>query len=365
MENAMNQTLSYANEKRVVDELIGLVLKDGWTITEKVTRTAKQSGGNFSVGYIAIKDQQKAFVKAFDFEKAFEDDDPMKALEVLAQSYNFERELLEMCGVNGKSKIVRALGDGVVDREGAPLNKIYYLLFELAEGDIRSNLDFPALKTPPWRFRCLREIATALQQLHTLGIFHQDIKPSNVLLFEKGSESKLGDLGRAHCSTKAAPHDDRKIAGAYSYAPPELLYGAHSEDAKLRKAGADLYLLGSMIYFFATGIPITPELMRVLRPDHRPLLARNHGWNGSFQDVLPYLIEAHAKVLATAKNALEQNYTKEIVDLTVDLIKYATFPDPSVRGHPASKAEKHNNPYDLQRFISAFNLLSLKAGLNR
>ena len=84
-------TLSYKEDGKAVDNLVGLNLKDGWVVSEKLVRGARQSGGNFSVGYVACRGEEKAFMKAFDFEKAFEDDEPMKALEILAESYNFKK----------------------------------------------------------------------------------------------------------------------------------------------------------------------------------------------------------------------------------------------------------------------------------
>ena len=138
------------------------------------------------------------------------------------------------------TKIVRAVSDGVVAHATAPLGKIYYLLFELADGDIRADFEFTATKTMVWRNKCLHEIAVALDQLHRRSIYHQDVKPSNILVFGKGKETKLADLGRAHYAGKDSPHDFRKIAGAYSYAALELLYDAPLADRRSERASADL-----------------------------------------------------------------------------------------------------------------------------
>jgi serine/threonine protein kinase len=359
-------TLAYKDDdKRAIDHLVGLKLKDGWIISEKLTRGARQSGSHFSVGYIATREGERAFMKAFDFQRAFENDNPMKAIELLSKSYNFEVEVLQLCKERNMKKIVRAVADGVADHPDAPAGKIYYLLFELAEGDVRADFNFDSTKSIVWQIKCLHEIATGLQQLHRRGIFHQDVKPSNILVFNRGAETKLGDLGRAHCTGKSAPHDERKIAGAYSYAPPELLYDAPLEDRKSQRACADLYLFGSMIYFFATGVALTPALIKSLRTDHRPFLAPGHGWNGTFKDVLPYLIEAHATLLAGAKKELTSRLPivegADLAQKIVDLMKYASFPDPAERGHPSARRIVHGNPYDLERFITAFDVIWSRA----
>jgi hypothetical protein len=87
----------YPEDADEADKLIGLKLKDGWTVSERITRKAKQTGGAFSYGYIVRRDQQEAYLKAFDFERVFQSDDPMKELEKAVKSFNFEVEVLELC----------------------------------------------------------------------------------------------------------------------------------------------------------------------------------------------------------------------------------------------------------------------------
>src|SRR5947209_5250366 len=191
-------------------------LEDGWKITEKVTRLAVQSGSCFSVGYLAERGRERAFMKVFDFWEAMQKPDPITELKNLADTYLFERELLELC--KGANKIVRAVANGLIKDDRAPMGQLFYLLFELADGDVRKQLALSNRTDVAWRMRCLHQIATALQQLHKRGIFHQDIKPSNVLVFDRGKTSKLGDLGLEHCAVRPAPHDAAKIPCAFRYA---------------------------------------------------------------------------------------------------------------------------------------------------
>src|SRR5437879_7964713 len=104
------------------------------------------------------------------------------------------------------SRIVQALEDGsiVVDPSNAA-GIVQYLIFELADGDIRKQLEFNDKIDMVWKLRTLHNTATGLQQLHSREIAHQDVKPSNVLSFGNQG-SKLGDLGRAAHKNHNAPH---------------------------------------------------------------------------------------------------------------------------------------------------------------
>ena len=127
-------------------------------------------------------------------------------------------------------------------------------------------------------------MAVGLQQLHSLNVAHQDIKPSNVLLFENFKSSKLADLGRAAAKGVEPPHYDFPIAGDWSYAPLELLYGAIPVSWEGKRVGCDLYLLGSMVASLFTGVAMTPQIIIGL-----DLRFRWTTWHGSYEDVLPYL----------------------------------------------------------------------------
>ena len=349
------------NKDDVLEELLGVDLPEGWKVDQRLTRKAFQSGSCFSVGYVVKRGEEKAFMKAFDFFGAMQQNDPIAALNELTETYLFERELLESCGAAKMTKVVRAISSGTVDDSRAPLGKVFYLLFELAESDVRAHL-VESNRGLGWRIRCLHHISTALQQLHKRGIYHQDLKPSNVLVFTKGEESKLGDLGRAHWVAKSAPHDVQLIPGAFRYAPPELLYGAPVGEALAQKAASDLYLFGSMISYFATGMAFTPMLLKYLLPEHQPFVA--HGaWRGFFRDVLPYVVIAHEKAVKEIEFALKdelknQANSDQVVSEIIQMLRYCSNPDPLVRGHPATRRKAHGNQYDIERFVAMSDLVA-------
>ena len=357
-------TSYYPEDAESADPLIGSNLKDGWTIIKRIARNAKQTGGAFSYGYLARRGSEEAYLKAFDFERVFQADEPMKELEKAVKSFNFEVEVLDLCARSNMRRIVRAMSHGVVNMENVPFGKLYYLLFELAEADARQHVvNDNAGKDKPnvvWSMRSLHQIAAALQQLHARGIFHQDLKPSNILVFNDRKESKLGDLGRAHCTTMEAPHDHAKLPGAWRYAAPELLYTAPLPDRTAQRAASDLYLFGSMIFFFVRHVPLTPELMSAMRPEHRIPLFGGSNMGVYFGDILPFLTDAHDRVLAQFRSRLTEILSgdEQTADKVADLLKYATEPNPTLRGHPSARRYMSGNPYDLQRFVSGFNVIA-------
>lgn len=360
--------MSYPETSPTLENLSGTALANGWVVGEIIARKTVQTGGCFSVAYRAHRGSENAFLKVLDLSRAFEAADPMRELENVTRSFNFERDLLEACSEKSLSRVVKALDSGVIHHANAHFKKLYYLLFELADSDVRVQLSETRRLELSWCMQSLHHIATALNQLHGIGVFHQDVKPSNVLVFDEGTVSKIADLGRAHWAAVEAPHDVLELAGARQYAPPELLYGAPPADARMRRASCDLYLFGSMIHFFVTGVPITPVIIDALPDIQKPRMVNafdgkpDIGWRGSYQELLPFLTSAHAHSIDEFDKALvkfaPQGKESACHELS-RLLAYATDPDPKRRGHPTARRQTHGNPYDMQQFISIFNRLSI------
>lgn len=330
-------------------QLEGRTLDTGWRVLRMIEPHTTATGGNFSCGYEVenVDDGRRAFLKALDYSWAMQSPDPAHALNIMTSAYIFERDLLKRCRESGLTRIVTAITSGKVVVDGAPMGGLVeYLVFERADGDIRKQMERAADFDLGWRILCLHHIAVGLKQLHAELIAHQDLKPSNVLLFERSS--KLADLGRAACKGQAPPHEPFQVAGDPAYAPPELLYGFISPEWNVRRLGCDAYLLGSMIVWFFTGMSATGLLVQYLIPEHRP-----ENWNSTYAEVLPYIREAFSKVLEVFKDSSPAGAGDDLTQMVGELCE----PDPALRGHPKNRG-KSGVQFSLERYISRLDLLA-------
>lgn len=340
--------------------LEGVRLPGGWTVGACIPRGPLDTGGNFSVSYhLTGPDGQPAFLKALDLQRALRHMDPARQIEVMTKAFNFERDLLATCGNHRMSKVVRALDDGTVQVGGTNIN---YLIFEKAEGgDIRRFLEQSDRFDLAFSFRTLHHVAVGLQQLHLAGIAHQDIKPSNVLVFEQADTRKIADLGRASSQAAEGPVDGLRIPGDWQYAPPELLYGELSQTWGRRRQASDLYQLGNLLYFLFTDVSATLALINELPPGQEPA-----NWTATFREVLPYLDMAFDDVAGLLAEALPplpqaaQTTGRSVEDLTVAAFRQLCAPDPDVRGHP-SALRGRGSQYSTERYVALFNLLARRA----
>ena len=338
-------------------KLAGLKLEGGWTVGLMLEPGSDATGGNFSCCYHVTNERgTAAFLKALDFSMALRAPDPAKALQSLTEAYNFERDLLARCGARRMDRVVKAIADGKVTVNFSELGVVQYLILESADRDLRSQLSLMRQVDLAWKVRALHHMATGLNQLHGSNIAHQDLKPSNVLVFEEGRISKLADLGCASVRGSSCPRDDRPFAGDPRYAPPESLYGHQDPEWGGRRLGCDVYLLGSMVVFMFTGLSMTSLIASNLQPNFTW-----DNWTGSYQDVLPYVRDAFGKATNTFAEEIPEGALREELKLAVQLL---CDPDPSKRGHPLNRVGV-SSPFSLQRFVTRFDLLArrLESGL--
>jgi serine/threonine protein kinase len=197
--------------------LAGMSLPHGWKAVKLAGRSKTATGGHFSTGYIAENfDGRQGFLKAMDFAGAFAPGvDTPAMLNFMTSAYLFERQVCEKCADRKLRRVVHAIDSFHIEvKPGDALSRVECLVFELAEGgDIRSHLDAMAAFDLAFAFRLLHDVAVGVEGLHKVDIAHQDLKPSNVLVFTRDTGAKISDLGRAWSKDHPAPHDDLDVAG--------------------------------------------------------------------------------------------------------------------------------------------------------
>ncbi len=342
---------------KAAENLVGLDLDSGWHVDELLKRPPKGTGGYSSISYLASnKEGKKAFLKALDFSTALQDADPVRRLYDLTSAYEFERNLLHQCKDKKLRRVVVPLADGTAKAPGnfGPLANVPYLIFPMATGDIRSEVERWKRFDLAWALRSLHHSAVGLQELHGIGVAHQDIKPSNVLVFPVEG-SKLTDLGSASQVGKTSQSDRKFIPGDVSYATPEQWYGWIQSPDFSNRYLVDLYRLGGLIFFFFADCSATDALQVKLSIKHRKEFRRS-----DFISDLPYMQYAFEEALHdlhTQVETLAGDLTDEIVMIARELCE----PDPRRRGDPRARAAAYRQQHDVQAYISRFDRLSRTA----
>ncbi|MBX5484538.1 MAG: serine/threonine protein kinase, partial [Myxococcaceae bacterium] len=141
----------------------------------------------------------------------------------------------------------------IYDFASAETGEQAYIVTEYIRGQtLRQYAESTGFEPPEIAAMVVHEIAAALAQAHESGIIHRDLKPENVMVREDGV-LKLMDFGIA----RIVDRDDRMtmtgaLVGSPAHMAPEIIEGEEAGPE------ADVFSLGTMLYFFATGrLPFT------------------------------------------------------------------------------------------------------------
>lgn len=160
------------------------------------------------------------------------------------QLWSQARREFEIAAAIKSTMIARPLAIGH-DDVGLP-----YVVHEFIEGQKLSEFMQSIRDTDTIQYY-IRQIAIALEFIHSASIVHRDIKPDNIIIRSNGVPVII-DLGIALLKGK---HSQDSLAGTACYMPPE------QESHTNLGASADLYALGCIWYQWLSG----EEL--VLAPD--------------------------------------------------------------------------------------------------
>jgi ABC-type branched-subunit amino acid transport system substrate-binding protein/DNA-binding beta-propeller fold protein YncE len=120
-----------------------------------------------------------------------------------------------------------------------------YIAMRLVEGtDLKRLLAEEATLEPERALGLLAQVADALDAAHERGLVHRDVKPSNVLIDERG-HCYLADFGLARRLVEQATDSGsgpRLSLGTVDYVAPEQIRGDQLDGR------ADIYSLGCLLY---------------------------------------------------------------------------------------------------------------------
>src|SRR5207248_8848614 len=135
------------------------------------------------------------------------------------------------------------------------------------------------------------------------------------------------------------------------YTPIELHYRHFDPDWDVRRKGADLYMLGALFAFLAANVHFFGVVLSKIPAAYHP-----HSWTGTYSDALPALraatYDAITEVIAILPGQLR--------DDARSMLEWLCNPEPNLRGHPNTRAQRFGDPFALERIISAADLLARK-----
>ena len=160
--------------------------------------------------------------------------------------------------------------------------------------------------------------------------------------------SKVADLGRASRSGHPSPYDEELWAGDVNYAPPEILYSYIQPEWGKRRIASDLYMLGGLVSFIFSQTTSIATLLRGL-----PLQFYPGNWGGTFDEVLPYLVNAFSGTVDDFAEALPTKLRNDLVPI----FRQLCHPDPRKRGFP----DVPMNRNALEKYLTRFDLMASRA----
>ena len=139
--------------------------------------------------------------------------------------------------------------------------------------------------------RIAMQVSAGLGAAHAQGLVHRDIKPANILVEPEVSRVLVTDFGLARAVDDASATQSGYFVGTPNYMSPEQATGKRVDGR------SDLFSLGSVIYFMATGrMPFRAEsplcvLHRISQDEPTGIRQVNDGISRTLSDIVVKMLE--------------------------------------------------------------------------
>lgn len=135
--------------------------------------------------------------------------------------------------------------------------------------DVVKDAEAKGEKVPvQWAIDAMREVASALDHAHSVGVIHRDVKPNNIMITHDG-EVRVLDMGIARLldpDSKAGSNLTRQVAGLGT---PEVMPPEQWADASSVNAASDIYSLGCTLFYLLAGkMPFSGTSLHALMSAH-------------------------------------------------------------------------------------------------
>jgi eukaryotic-like serine/threonine-protein kinase len=174
----------------------------------------------------------------------------VRALKVLRKRYSDDPTQTEHFVREGQVGLTLRHGNIVPIYEVYSKGLTHFFVMEFIEGrNLREFLKIRKKLDPPEATRLMIDIVNGLRYAFDHGVFHRDLKLTNILISSKG-QAKLVDFGLAGTDANLA---DEKLgetinARTIDYAGLERATGVRKDDPR-----SDIYFLGVIYYHMLTG----------------------------------------------------------------------------------------------------------------
>jgi serine/threonine protein kinase len=249
--------LDFDEKCNPIDEKNKIIWDEGEYYVRPLTSNYQTSkGGNSSVYSLTNNYDKKYAIKFSNYPRPTNRGENSKGYSRFLN----EIEALKEANEHDFPNIIKIITDGTVELKG---REYPYIIMEKADTDLKEYLLNESSIDDQQKFILCKEIFKAVKDLHSIEIYHRDIKPDNILLFtsEDKLKWKIADLGLIKYRGKDFDEIGEKI-GPLGWLSPEATNKFLTEKSNIEvdceiDRFSDIFMLGELFWFvFKLNIPI-------------------------------------------------------------------------------------------------------------